>query len=67
MREDIVYECLDTIQPCVNLLESIGTTDAELRDSARKVYADSVERGRYEPYWTGGASAPFLQRKLLQS
>jgi hypothetical protein len=50
MREDIVYECFDTIQACVNLLESIGTTDAELRDSARKVYANNVERGRYEPY-----------------
>ena len=50
MREDIVYECFDTIQACVNLLDSIGTTDAELRDAARKVYANNVERGRYEPY-----------------
>lgn len=50
MREDIVYECFDVIQACVNLLESIGTTDAELRDAARKVYANNVERGRYEPY-----------------
>lgn len=23
---------------------------AELRDAARKVYANNVERGRYEPY-----------------
>lgn len=50
MREDIVYECFDTIQACVNLLESIGTTSAELRDSARKVYKNNIERGRYEPY-----------------
>lgn len=50
MREDIVYECFDVIQSCVNLLESIGTTDAELRDAARKVHANNVERGRYEPY-----------------
>ena len=50
MREDIVYECLDVIQSCVNLLESIGTTDAELRDATRKVHANNVERGRYEPY-----------------
>ena len=50
MREDIVYECFDTIQACVNLLESIGTTDAELHDSARKVYEKNVERGRYDPY-----------------
>ena len=50
MREDIVYECFDTIQSCVNLLESIGTTDAELRDAVRKVYANNVERDRYEPY-----------------
>lgn len=49
MREDIVYECFDVIQSCVNLLESIGTTDAELRDSARKVHANNIERGRYEP------------------
>ena len=50
MREDIVYECFDTIQACVNLLESIGTTDAELQDSARKVYENNIERGRYDPY-----------------
>ena len=50
MREDIVYECFDVIQSCVNLLECVGTTDAELRYSARKVYANTIERGRYEPY-----------------
>ena len=50
MREDIVYECFDTIQACVNLLDSIGTTDAELRYSASKVYENNVERGRYDPY-----------------
>lgn len=50
MREDIVYECFDTIQACVNLLESIGTTDAELREAARKVHSNNVERGRYDPY-----------------
>ena len=50
MREDIVYECFDTIQACVNLLESIGTTNAELHDSASKVYENNVERGRYDPY-----------------
>lgn len=50
MREDIAYECLDTTQSCVNLLESIGTTDAELHDAARKAYANNIGRGRYEPY-----------------
>ena len=50
MREDIVYECFDTIQACVNLMESIGTTDAELREAASKVYANNVERGRYDQY-----------------
>ena len=50
MREDIVYECFDTIQSCVNLMESIGTTDAELEQAARKVYESNVERGRYDPY-----------------
>ena len=50
MREDIVYECFDTIQACVNLLESIGTTDDELRYSALKVHANNIERGRYDPY-----------------
>ena len=50
MREDIVYECLDTIQACVNLVDSIGTTEAELREAASKVYKNDVERGRYDPY-----------------
>ena len=50
MREDIVYECFDVIQACVNLLESIGTTDDELREAVSKVYANNIERGRYEPY-----------------
>lgn len=50
MREDIVYECFDTIQACVNLLDSIGTTDDELKQAASKVYANNVDRGRYEPY-----------------
>lgn len=50
MREDIVYECFDTIQACVNLLESIGTTDSELREAASKVYTNNIERGRYDPY-----------------
>lgn len=50
MREDIIYECFDVIQACVNLLESIGTTDDELGEAVRKVYANNIERGRYEPY-----------------
>lgn len=50
MRKDIVYECFDVIQSCVNLMESLGTTDAELREAARKVYANNIERGRYDPY-----------------
>lgn len=50
MREDIVYECFDVIQACVNLLESIGTTDEELHEATSKVYANNIERGRYDPY-----------------
>lgn len=50
MREDIVYECFDVIQSCVNLLDSIGTTEAEMRKAALKVHANNVERGRYDPY-----------------
>lgn len=50
MREDIVYECFDTIQACVNLLESIGTTDSELCEAARNVKQRNIERGRYDPY-----------------
>lgn len=50
MRKDIVYECFDTIQSCVNLMESIGTTDAELREAARKVKQSNIERGRYDHY-----------------
>lgn len=50
MREDIVYECFDVIQSCVNLMESLGTTDTELEEAARKVKQRNVERGRYDPY-----------------
>ena len=50
MREDIVYECFDVIQACVNLMESLGTTYEELREATRKVYANNIERGRYNPY-----------------
>lgn len=50
MREDIVCECFDVIQSCVNLMESLGTTDTELEEAARKVKQSNVERGRYDPY-----------------
>ena len=50
MREDIVYECFDVIQSCVNLMERLGTTDSELEEAARKVKQRNVERGRYDPY-----------------
>ena len=50
MRGDIVYECFDVIQSCVNLMESLGTTDAELKQAALKVHENNVERGRYDPY-----------------
>lgn len=60
MREDIAYECFDTIQACVNLLESIGTTDAELHDATRKVHANNVGRGRCEPYQIRGLRPLFL-------
>ena len=50
MREDIVYECFETIQACINLLASIGTTDKELRDFARMVYVDNLGNGYYDPY-----------------
>lgn len=64
MREGIVCERLDTIQARVSLLESIGTTDAGLRGPTRKVYASSVGRGRYEPYWTRGFG-PFFSNKVV--
>lgn len=50
MREDIVYECFDVIQSCMNLMESLGTTDSELCEAARKVKQRNIERGRYDPY-----------------
>lgn len=50
MREDIVYECFDVIQSCVNLMESLGTADAELIEAERKVKQRNIERGRYDPY-----------------
>lgn len=66
MREDIVYGCLDTIRPCVNLLEGIGTTDAGLRDASRKVYANNVERGRHEPYWIRGLRPLFFKESCCK-
>lgn len=50
MRRDIVYECLDTIQACVNLLESIDTTSDEVKDAGYRVYYHNIKRGRYEPH-----------------
>lgn len=50
MREDIVYECVDTIQACVTLMESIGTTDAELKQAFAKVWIRNNERCLYDPY-----------------
>ena len=50
MREDIVYECFDTIQACVNGMESLRTTDSELFEAAQKVKQRNIERGRYDPY-----------------
>lgn len=50
MREEIVYECFDVIQSCVNLMESLGTTDSELCEAARKVKQNNIERGRYDHY-----------------
>lgn len=50
MRENIIYECFDVIQSCVNLMESLGTTDAELCEATRKVYENNLVRGRYDPY-----------------
>ena len=65
-RGDIVYERFGTIQPCVNLLESIGATDAGLRDAARKVYADNVERGRCEPYQIRGLRPLFFKESCCK-
>ena len=50
MRRDIVYECLDTIQACVNLLENTGTTSDEVKDAGYSVYYHNIKRGRYEPH-----------------
>lgn len=66
MREDIVYGRLDTIRPCVNPMEGIGATDAELRDAVRKVYANSVERGRHEPYWIRGLRPLFSKESCCK-
>lgn len=37
---------------------------AESRDSARKVHANNVERGRYEPYWKRDFG-PFFSNKVV--
>lgn len=63
MREDIVYECFGVIQPCVNLLESIGTTDATQPARYTRTMSSAVAMSRTRH----GASAPFSRIKLLQS
>lgn len=64
MRGDIAYGCSGTVRACVDLLEGIGATGAELRDAARRAYADDVERGRHGPYRTRGLG-PFFPNKVV--
>lgn len=66
MREDIVHGCLDVIQPCVNPIDGIGTADAEPHGAARKAYASNVERGRYDPYRTGGLRPLFSKESCCK-
>lgn len=39
---------------------------AELHDSARKVYASNVERGRYGPYWKLGLRPLFSKESCCK-
>ena len=39
---------------------------AELRDAARRVHANDVERGRHEPYWIRGLRPLFFKESCCK-
>lgn len=62
MREDIVYECFDTIQACVNLLESIGATPPArcTRTTSSAVATSRTRHGGFGPFFSNKVVAKLI-------
>ena len=46
MRDDLIDECLDTVQATVNLLAAVGATQGEVDAAIRRMDERNCERGR---------------------
>lgn len=46
--EDVLYECMDCMQACVNLMASLGAAQEDVDAAYTRVHAANEERGRYE-------------------
>lgn len=47
-RENILYECCDTIQATCNLIGSLGYSNREVDEMMQKVTRHNIVRGRYD-------------------
>lgn len=45
-RQDLIDECLDTVQATVNLLAAVGATQGEVDDAIRRMDERNGSRGR---------------------
>lgn len=45
-RQDLIDECLDTVQATVNLLAAVGATQGEVDAAIRRMDERNCERGR---------------------
>lgn len=45
-RDDLIDECLDTVQAIVNLLAAVGATQGEVDAAIRRMDERNCERGR---------------------
>lgn len=46
MRDDLIDECLDTVQATVNLLAAVGAAQGEVDDAIRRMDERNGSRGR---------------------
>ena len=46
IRDDLIDECLDTVQATVNLLAAVGATQGEVDAAIRRMDERNQERGR---------------------
>ncbi len=46
MRDDLIDECLDTVQATVNLLAAVGATQGEVDAAIRRMDERNGSRGR---------------------